>query len=340
MSNFSNQLSKIQFAPTLEDEVTALATELQLGQLISHLENGQEITQPVRDQLLKLLKKMQDFFNIDFPAVETDLLSAIIKSGREMAVSRLLRERSLFRLYVVIQSTDGYSAPEYLSKINPDTGEPFKNQEELLGWFCKEAHVSRSLVFLRMKIIRRLLDLGINLQLAYQLCLTKFTAVRETLDLVADWEHDKVLSVDPQIMEQLTISLADSLSDNQVQEVKRLTALAETQDFNQNDLTDAAKPVLCQLFQQVADHGSVQDARDYVRHDILAHPEVSYRWDTATQSLLVDYIQKAVDPQGTEYITNISTYAFTASTPEILPPEIVQDLITRLPIRNRRFLDK
>jgi hypothetical protein len=88
---------------------------------------------------------------------------------------------------------------------------------------------------------------------------------------------------------------------------------------------------------EVAEHPSVRDAMDFVRHDIAARPEIGYRWDNERDELVIELLRKAQDPHGVEYISDVLTIRMIPDP--AMPSEVRRDLTTRLPVKNREVLD-
>ena len=85
---------------------------------------------------------------------------------------------------------------------------------------------------------------------------------------------------------------------------------------------------------ELAEHPNTKEMLDFVRHDIVGKPEIGYKW--RNEALIVTLTRKALDETGTEIIVNIEEIPFVPDSPYELPEEIFSDLITRLPIKNRR----
>ena len=73
---------------------------------------------------------------------------------------------------------------------------------------------------------------------------------------------------------------------------------------------------------------------DYVRHDVLAKPEITYSW--LDEALIIHIVRKAIDESGVEVVINVEDVPFIPDYPGKLDEIIIDDLLTRLPIKNRR----
>jgi hypothetical protein len=328
----------INFTNDAEEEVAALVKDLQLIPVAQYLlDDGKPVPEDLKSVLTGLLNALSDLFSAELPGVEKDPERALRIISRDINLARLLKERGLFRLYRLLHQVDENGLPQYMSIINPDMGHPFASQEEFIGWFCSEAHVARSLVFIRLATIEKTLALGFDLNAAFKLIITKPYAIRETLNMIATWDKNELASVDPTVIMQIADRVAPEL-------VEKLQPLADAARDNDDDdakeqLMDAAKPVLAKLLNQVADHDRAKDAMDMVRHDILLRPEISYVWDEDMNALVIQLIKHQVDPKnGTDIAIPAVSVPFIPDIPE-LPEEIKTDLLKRLPIRNRFTID-
>jgi hypothetical protein len=99
--------------------------------------------------LQQLLIIIADLFHTSLPILEKELEDNLASTNLEITLSRLFRERALFRFFQVVHKRVKVmvgsvveNIPEYMTKKNPNTGTPFQRQEEFIGWFCEVAHVS------------------------------------------------------------------------------------------------------------------------------------------------------------------------------------------------------
>ena len=332
----------VRFTDTAAEEVKALVGDLQLLPVAQYL---QKTDQPLPDELKALLMKMlgtiSDLFSVDLPMVERDPEATLRAISRDINLARLLRERGMFRLYRLIHQTDRNNLPLYTSMFNPDSGAPFAKQEEFIGWFCQEAHVARSLTFQRLGTIEKILDLGMTLEEAFGLVVSKPYAIYETfqsLKQVATWVKGELVAVnDPDLVLQMAGRVAPGA-------VPQLAAMAEAARANPEDadaqqaLVDAARPVIAGLLSEVAEHNNAKDALDFVKFDILRQPEINYRWDDESSVLWVEYIRMVIDPNsGLDRVDEVQKIPFI---PDVLslPKPVRDDLVKRLPMKNRNNL--
>jgi len=329
----------VRFTETAAEEVKLLVKELSLIPLAQQLQrNDQSLSEEFNRLLAQLLTSLSDLFSVDLPGTDKDPEATLRTISRDINLARLLRERGLFRLYRLIHQKDAQGIPLFMTLVNPDTGSPFGRQEEFIGWFCQEARVARSLVFIRIATIERILALGFSLEEAFKLILTKPYAIRETMNLVADWEKGELKAVDPNVL----VQVAERVSP---ESLARLEPVAEAARQNptdpaiQQELRDVARSVIASLLSEVANHDRAKDALDFVRYDVLAQPAISYSWDEESEALVIELVRKQVDPEtGEEYDGRPITVPFVPDAAE-LPVEIKADLLKRLPIRNRYSLD-
>ena len=123
-------------------------------------------------------------------------LEALRLASRDIALGRVLRERGIFRVFLIMHNKS------YSSLENPDTGEPFARQEDFIKWFSETAGVSRALLFLRTAAISRLLTLGHTIEDAYRMMVRKPTVIQESIRSLGEWDGDQLVSVNPDIAER------------------------------------------------------------------------------------------------------------------------------------------
>lgn len=354
------QLS-VQFTDSAADEVMQVTTDLQLMQIAEALTSEGEISPSLRGFLTTLLEQLVDMFGASLPSLPADPEQALRRISRDINLARIMRERGLFRMYLLTtrkiwvdpyagvidpqpegqidrsKYPDAARLPAFMLLENPDTGQPFARQEEFIGWFCAASHVARSLVFQRMATIDRLIALGFDINEAFKVVISKPYAIQETLSMIAGWDKGEMSDVDPTVARSLMNRVAPNDSN--------LDALVSAAEASPDDpgikaeLVEAVKPLVRQLVTEVAEHERAKDALDYVKHDILQQPEVSYAWDSETGALLVTLIRQNVRTDTGEVVSSDPiTVPFVADIADAVPLEIMADLLRRLPVRNR--LDK
>ncbi len=332
----------VQFTDTAEDEVNALVQDLRLAQIASFL---QQSDQPLPEQLKVLLTgligSLVELFSVNLPEISEDPEQTLRMVSRDINLSRLLRERGMFRLYRLTRQLDQNGVPLFMGAINPTTGAPFSKQEEFIGWFCAEAHVTRSLTFMRFAAIDRAKALGFDINQAFEFIIKKPYAVQETLHMLSK----EVLNLDVGdarvINPDMLLHVAERIAPDQVAALRPLAdAVKNGGDADDHErLATAARPVLAELLEEVAAHPRAKDALDMVRHDILLKPEISYAWDEQANTLVIQLVRRTVDTQtGQEIVTLPISIPFVPDAVD-LPEEIKADLLRRLPIRNRAELD-
>ena len=92
------------------------------------------------------------------------------------------------------------------------------------------------------------------------------------------------------------------------------------------------RPAISKLIGEVAAHDNTKDVMTFVRSDIAGKPEIGYAWDYERDELVCEEVVKG-RKQGQEYIKDIMTIRFLAD--QAIPPELEEDITTRLPIKNR-----
>jgi hypothetical protein len=319
----------IHFTETANEELHRLYDELQISKLVEALHSG-KIPQNLQDVIIPLTTTIVDLFGTATPAIGIDPIEALKAASRDINLSRILRERGLFRLYRLLNTDDGVTGqPLWKSLTDPDTDMEFNRREDMIGWFCRSAKVSRSVVFMRMATIEKLCGLGFTLDEAYQTILTKPYAIRETLNEVAEWHNGELDFVDTDI----ALRLAEKFLPMQIDQVKQLVDQIESgNDRAQDELTDMMRPAIRNLVKEIATHEHTMDAMDFVRNDIAGKPEINYSWNYEKDMLIAEVIIKG-RKNGTDYIKDIQNHHFFCE--ELINSDLRTDIIIRLPIKNR-----
>jgi hypothetical protein len=322
------------FTGSAEEELRRLYDELQISDVVDAL-RGKNLPDQVQALIVPLTTTILDLFGTGTPAIGMDPISTLKSASRDINLSRILRERGLFRLYRLLNTNDERNIPLYQSLTDPDTGEPFDRREDLIGWFCKSARVSRSVVFMRMATIDKLLGLGFDLDDCYATVLTKPQAIRETLRQIADWEVGGELAhVDPDV----AIRLAEKYLPLDEQEKvagyarKMKSEDPAEQDEAEEGIVKAVRPAIGKLVSEVAAHDNTKDVMAFVRSDIAGLPEIAFTWDYEHDELECEIIIKG-NKGGTEYVRDIITTRFIPDNE--VHPDLRRELTTRLPIKNR-----
>jgi hypothetical protein len=324
----------VQFSESAEEEVSSLIQEMHMVPVIAAIQDGKApIPDELRESVTQMVGGLLELFSATLPENEPDLNRALRTSSRDINLAHLLREKGLFRLYRLLHNREKDGVLSYRKVANPDTGSPFSTQEEFIGYFCRESHVPRALVFTRMATISRLTTLGKRLEEIFDMLAKKPFIVYQALNEVVEWEKDQIKSLDPTIATMVAKKVAPEHAD----QIEELAALAEDDPDAMQELKDAFKPVLSILIDEVAGHQSNRDALDYVVHDVLGKPEIRYKWEPDGDYLVIEMVRKQIDEQGNEYMAGIISIPLIPDTPA-LPAEIRRDLIKRLPISNRSSL--
>ena len=293
----------------------------------------EELTQEEKIVVAQAINSIREMFSLDLPEIDGNIEKTLRLTSRDINLSRILRERGIIRFYRLLrQKEDGI--PVFHTLLNPYDNAPFVRQEEFITWVALEAHMPRSTLFMRFSVYDKMLELGFSLQEAFQTVVTKPYAMREVLNMLGIWDRQKnLIGVDPTIAAKVAQKV---LPPKEAQEIISLVEKYEgapTEAGLQN-LATTFKPALGEFITELAEHPNTKEMLDFVRHDIVGKPEIGYKW--RNEALIVTLTRKALDETGTEIIVNIEEIPFVPDSPYELPEEIFSDLITRLPIKNRR----
>lgn len=318
------------FSSTAIEEVRNIWRDMSLQSIVSTLgEHADQLPEELQAHLVNLLQTVGDLFSLDIPDLEANPNLTLRKVSRDVNLSRILKERAIFRLYRLVNERNEEGVLLYQELINPYTGAPYATQEEFIGWICEEAHLNRALIFQRLAAISRILTLGYDLDYAFKALLTHPYAVQETLRMVADWSKGVLIDVNPEVV----LQIARKVSPESVESLEQMNQSEE--DDSREQFIEASKPVFGMLLEEVASHDRSKDALNFVKHDILLQPEINYVWDEELDVLMVEYVRKDVDLETkTEFIAEVVKVPFIPDT-NTLPKEIKEDLIRRLPIRGK-----
>lgn len=324
----------ITFSDSITDEARTLLVELKVASIIRAVRQGKELDKVTLQDLERLLNAIVDLLDPKLPAINKDPFETLRLISRDNNLARLLSNRSAVRLFRFLRQKDDDGVPLFMSLTTED-GEVFPTQNDFIDYLCKQAHISRSSLFERKKILERLIHLGYTLEKAYYILVSKPRTIGNVLNEFGDWDDNKLVDVDPLVISKI----CDKISPEQTEPIMELLAQAEANDELTPGVRQKLFPVFQELLEEVVVHDSATEAMDFVKHDVLCAPEIGYRWDPESDSLLVDFIQKEIDPDGSQYVARVLTIAYQPQFTAVVPKEVRDDLIRRLPIKNRRYLD-
>lgn len=321
---------QIRFSENPRDELANVVEELELLKIVQALEsNPGGVTDDARKQLYKFVQAFGDLFSVKLP-VGVDIYTDLRRAARDLQLSRLLRERGLARLFIAASYKNAQGVPLYMQLKDTSTGAFFAKQEDFIDWFCREAGVSRAMVFMRKKTYERLIRLGMSMSEAFEMVMTKPYTILKVLDDMGTWGKGGALL---SISDHTAQSLGNLLPEGDDRDA--ITAAIEDQD--EAALLEAVRPALRNLLEEVASHATAKDARDFVEHDVLSRPEIKAWWDQELDCLVIQANIMDTDAKGNQFLASTETIRFLPDTPA-LNPVIRFWLIDRLPIRNRDSL--
>ncbi len=328
----------ITFTENPQQEIDLVRKEFNLSDLTDKMNNvvlntGQ-LTEEEAMQLAELLRTLQEMFSLDLPELKEDIEKNLRLSSRDINLSRILRERGIIRLYRLVKETTEDGIPLFMTVLNPLEERPFQRQEEFITWVALDAHMPRSTLFMRFAVYDKLRAIGFELDDAFRTVITKPYAMREVLNMVGEWDREKnLIAVEPEIATKIGQKVLTREEFEELQELANLYTEDPT-DVNLGKLTTAFEPALEEFIREMSAHPNTREMMDYVRHDVLGKAEISYSWHG--DSIIVSITRKALDETGTEFIIGVEDIPFSPDYPFALPEEVVSDLLTRLPIKNRR----
>ena len=295
---------------------------------------GEVMSDDVHIQLAELLTTVREMFSMDLPELKDSTEKTLAISSRDINLSRLLRERGLVRLYRLLKEKDSSGIPLFMAYVDPYSEETFKKQEHFIGWIAKDAHIPRSTLFLRFSTYDKMLGLDFGLEEAFQTIITKPYAMRKVLNMTAEWNKKGLITgVDPTIAKNIANKILSP------EEARKVEEAADYYEENPTpialqELVDAYRPALKGFVEELAEHTNTKDMMEYVQHDIIGKPEITYSWKD--EALIMSIIRKAITEDGTEVVTEIEDIPFIPDYPNKIEDEILDDLFGHLPIKNRR----
>lgn len=287
----------------------------------------------------KLLMSLSEIFSIELPELSGDVEKDLTRVSRDINLSRLFRNRGIMLFYrLVNEKVDGVPIFQYFN--HPYEERPFRNMTEFVDWFSHDAHISRDIIFRNMAAIDRALQVGITLEQSYEYLNKYAHAFRETLKNVLEWDDDtrrKLVGINPDI----ALSIVNQLDPSNIDMIMPLIDSAKLNPEKSNGkLVDAMKPYIRQLLDEVTSQDTAKDAMKFVKHDILTKPEIKYRWISEGGYIEISLTRTSLADTGEKFTERIDVVNLLIDSPSI-PKEVIQDLVTRLPIVNRQavYLD-
>mgnify|MGYP001431494975 FL=1 len=217
------------FSSTAVDEVTNIISDMHLHGIVSTLGTAaNSLPDDLKYHLLSLLQTVSDLFSLELPELESDPDETLRKVSRDVNLSRVLKERAIFRIYRLVNERSGDGTLLYQELINPYTGSTYNTQEEFIGFICEEAHLNRALIFQRLAAISRILTLGYDMDYAFKALLTHPFAVQETIRMVAEWQKGELVDVKPEVV----LQIARKVAPDMVEQIEHVSNSDDLDDHN------------------------------------------------------------------------------------------------------------
>lgn len=320
----------VQFADNPQEEIDAIVRESQVIPLLARLDQKDELQPEDRALIRNTVGALVEFMSPNLPRI-SDVDTDLRRAAQEMNVARVLREKASARLYMLVNRNGDDGLPLYKKVLDPDTGLQFRTQEDFLSWFSTQAHVSRSLIFLRKKTYNRLVvGLGMTMEEAFRVVMLKPYSIYQTLEDMGVWDKEgKLIAIQDTTAEQVGRLLPPGKLQNNINE-----AIAEGDEVK---IIEATIPAIINLVNEVADHENARDARDFVKHDVLQKPRITSWWDEGMDCPIIQYEILDTDERGNTYVAHMERFPLVPDTPE-LPADVRAYLITRLSVKNRDSL--
>lgn len=333
---------KLSFYDDPTKELVRLQEELSLGTLIEKLEyalrTGSALDEETTFQIYEAAEKIQDLFSVSVPQALDNPTQELKGIARGYHWSKLLREKSLVSLFrFVYMVKDPSGIPFIATQINPDTGAPF-DETSFIHWFCHNAAINSTTAFQRLAAYKKLIGLGFTLESAFSTIITKPYLIGSALNSLAVFDSTgKISKVDPDVA--INVSQRLNPLSNEIKEIVE----SDTPDpEKQKDLIEAYSPIIVQAIEEISAHTNPKEASKFLDQDVLGKPQVFYVIEEGGV-LVINLVERIIDESG-ESMEQTIRIPFIPHTTDGVPTAIIEDLIKRLPIRNRReaemFLEK
>lgn len=329
-----NSLMKLTFLDDPEQELVRISQELGLAKAIQLLETGSTKGLSKEDSvnILEVIQQVESLFSVTVPRDEDNVIDSLSNIAKQYHWSKLLREKALVALFRLIHLKVANSGiPLVATLLHPDTGTPF-DETSFTFWFCKQAAITSTTAFQRMSAYRKMLGIGYSLEEAFRLVITKPYLIQDTLNNLAKYDAlGRITNVNPAV----ATSVSQRLGGDNTEEIQKIAAetAANNTPSNQAKLIEAYTPMLRKAVEEVAAHPSPRDAATFVTSDLLGKPGIFYTIEHGGV-LVVTIVTKTID--GANDIEETHRIPFIPKTNDGVPVAIIEDLLERLPIRNRR----
>src|SRR5512143_438470 len=98
----------VPFTGSAEEELQRLYEELQISDVVSALRSG-DIPNDLQTLVVPLATTILDLFGTGTPTIGLDPISTLKSASRDINLSRILRERGLFRLFRLLNTNDEHN---------------------------------------------------------------------------------------------------------------------------------------------------------------------------------------------------------------------------------------
>lgn len=291
-----------------------------------------------KEIMVNLLTVILDLFSVDLPEANGKSEEVMKLVSRDIAMGKWFRERGLFRFFKLLKTTVN-DRPFWSYYSNPETLETFSSRDEFIGWFCSAAKVPRSLIFQRMATIERLFEVGFDEEHAYELLQTYPSAVTESARSLVEWtpKTNTIESINPVVVAQL----ANRYDREQYDGLVSLARHAVDNPEKTEELVKEVKPLIKKALEELGQAERARDAVSWIKNDMLLQPEITYVWDTELDTLVIIYSPREMNLQTGEVIEHPTVkIPLVPDIKDHWPLEVKKDIIKRLPVTNKAYLDK
>jgi hypothetical protein len=282
------------------------------------------------EKLQVLITALGDLFSMQEPTIDGDLDKTLRTIARDAKLSNIMRERALYRLYLVTTTTkehNGAQVPMWYGIVDDD-GVLLTSQEEFIRLFTKQSGIGRASTFRRIRVYNQLATFGITGQDAWIKVLQMPYTIQELMEDIANWKRSEFLGVPDDVALGITKMIMP----------ERVALLEEvlSGDHTADNILEVYSPVIQKMFAETDTYTDAKEALRHIKHDIMGVPTVAYRW-SVDEEVIVVTVTVPIIQNG--HITSEEKIETVIYIDALEPPKaLLDDLFKRLPIHNRHDL--
>lgn len=283
-----------------------------------------------QEKMLALVNTLGELFSLEEPTITDDLDQTLRLIARDAKLSNIMRERALYRLWLVTKHTkevSGVLVPMWYGIVD-DEGKQINSQEEFIGLFTSKSGIGRASTFRRMKIYNRLSELGVTGKEAWLRVLKMPSTLQDLITHIASWDGSQFMGVNREV----ALDLARKVKPEYV---PQLASAIDNGDME--TLKDLYSDVVRNVLEETDTYDDAKQLLDHITIDILGKQTIFYKWLPIEKSILA-VITTPVIENGS-VVSEIETEVYVWVNDDVHGSDaVLQDLFKRLPIKNKHDL--